>query len=401
MKTIQPRIRTQQPPYPARINSGLFGNPVVVVNPVNGGYIDGNDSATFGGTLPSRSLNYYGRSLKYAMASTQVMTRTLEPMTAVYSFMAVVDTTGTDANYSSVFSVHSATDGVIQLRHTTTTWSFFHETIGGFVSATATHALGRQVLCGTWDGANIRIYLNGVLANTTVATSLIVLAVIGINVGSDFSFGNPVAGSYFDGHINHLSFHPGIVWTNAQIAELGVDPWKIYSAAPPRRILVGVPGGAATHTLNVSLDSIFQKQQSLLAQSDALLVRINNLETMLADALLTKRTTDTASVDALLMALKADTVGVDALLQKLTALNIGVDAILQLAGVNLEFVNIDALLQKMQNVSTNIDAMLQSISSMSSSVDAILTTASVLVWTPINPAASAWSAISANTTSWH
>ena len=82
---------------------------------------------------------------------------------------------------------------------------------------------GWRHLAATYDGANVRIYLNGVLDGTTATTAAVTNAAATFKLGVDASFyGN----SWFDGKLADFAFWPGATLNANEIAALarGVSP---------------------------------------------------------------------------------------------------------------------------------------------------------------------------------
>jgi hypothetical protein len=193
---------------------------------------------------PTRTVNRDGTAIKFAKASTQ---RLQENATASsptrYSFIALVNSSGTDTNYSSVFTLaNSAATYRFQLRHTATNWNFYHNfTVDKLASGTYT--AGRHVIVGTWDGASIRLYIDGVLAATTSVTGTFITQTDLLSIGSDSSYGAPVAGTYWEGDISLVGIALGTLWNGNLVKSLSDNPWQIFQ---PTNRAIWVPVGGGT-----------------------------------------------------------------------------------------------------------------------------------------------------------
>jgi hypothetical protein len=82
---------------------------------------------------------------------------------------------------------------------------------------------GWRHLVATYDGANVRLYVNGVLDNTVAETAAVTNAAATFKVGAEASFYAP---SWFDGKLADLGFWPGATLNAREIAALarGVSP---------------------------------------------------------------------------------------------------------------------------------------------------------------------------------
>lgn len=166
-----------------------------------------------------------------------------------YSIIAQVFPTGTDASQSNVFNAYLfGTTGLVQLRHTTANWDFYHNSTSGWVLAQGAglYAEGRvQTLVCTFDGAKIALYVNGAHVATSAATGYSgFVQPDGFNIGSDFSTTAPISGTYYDGHIGLIGLANGVCWETKQASSLSENPWQLSRADPIR--IYSLPSGPIT-----------------------------------------------------------------------------------------------------------------------------------------------------------
>jgi hypothetical protein len=61
-------------------------------------------------------------------------------------------------------------------------------------------------IAGTWDGANMRVYVNGLLVNTVARTAAMLVSSTLLSVGADYQAANSIA-EYFDGGMEDLRLY--------------------------------------------------------------------------------------------------------------------------------------------------------------------------------------------------
>lgn len=219
--------RTSQPQGPAPLDPA-YGLTHFVCGD---GYFDRQSKGMLAPTNgPVRSVNQDGQTFTFAKASAQRLNEAVNvSIPSKYSFIALFNSTGTDTNYSSVFNFGGATTYSFQLRHTTTQWNFFHRDTTTDKLAAGTYTAGRHIVIGTWDGLNMRLYIDGVLVATTAVTTMQNTTATYFNIGSDFSISSPVASSYWDGSISLVGIALGTAWIDLQVKALTANPWQIFA----------------------------------------------------------------------------------------------------------------------------------------------------------------------------
>ena len=205
---------------------------------------------------PTPAINKYGKCMRFAKVASQRLYE-FNPMTiqGKYSFIAVVDSRGSDWPYSSILNVFSNPEFsyAFQLRHTGVYWDFYHKGGNGAdLLAQAPYSPGPQVVIGTWDGAGLHLYINGHLAAWTYVTDVLTSSVARVSIGADIVDGNvPVSGSYWEGDVNLVGISVSTCWTAAQVKSLHDNPWQIF-ADNKKPIFIGV--GAAPSGLSITAE---------------------------------------------------------------------------------------------------------------------------------------------------
>lgn len=153
---------------------------------------------------------------------------------SAYSFVAVVNSTGTDTNYSEIFQSikQSNGTGLLQLRHTASNWDFYHCSTSSWqlVQGVGKYKQGvPQVLVGTWDGDNIKLWIDGEYIGSVAASGWLGSeAPSSLSIGVDISAWSPIGGTYWDGDINLFAFSSGPIWPDAVAKSISGNPWQIF-----------------------------------------------------------------------------------------------------------------------------------------------------------------------------
>lgn len=233
--------------------------------------LDGVDDLVVFGTV--RSLEVYtGRLVVFA----RIM-RTA----GLVNFSGVINSGKTNTNAGGWMLVGIASNSI----------RFFIDTtgVGGWLSVdTAAININQWYdICGTWDGANIRVYLNGELQQTAACASIAYPAVLAVsaNIGR---YNNNWPGS-----IALAGFGEGF-WTDTEVKRFAVNPWQIFT--PHQRQMWLYTPMSYSLTANIesqaatSIQALFHVESPTLTSATA---------TANAEALTPTTATATANAEAL------------------------------------------------------------------------------------------------------
>jgi hypothetical protein len=233
--------------------------------------------------------------------------------------------------------------------------------LGGYTDCGSTSTLSNAVwyhIVGTYDGTNLKIYVNGALENT-VASAALVYGTMYSYIGRDAETGYEL---YYDGVIDEAR-------TSDTVRNL---PWIKASYETGRDHLLDwgtEETSAATYTKTFTSDAHLLNRQPKTFTSDArLLKRLSKAFT--ADALATYRKTKTFSTDANLLKRQLKTFTTDARLLKRLTKTFTSDAILEAVG--MKGISTDALLLKRIGKNFTVDARLVKRAIKVFTADAIL-----------------------------
>lgn len=130
-------------------------------------------------------------------------------------------------------------------------------------TASAAFTVGKpQLWLATYDGANIRFYLDGVFKASIAQTGNVSANAV------DLSFGGWVAAG-----VRTKTYLAGIAnkaWTDAQIADFAANPWQAFKA-PTRRLWIAANDAGTTHTLSAASSSQDNQSSSGTVQQTHLL----------------------------------------------------------------------------------------------------------------------------------
>lgn len=124
------------------------------------------------------------------------------------------------------YILSSARDGYITAIWNTQKIGVYLTDVGGWFFSDSVVSTGWNKVACTWDGAHVRIYINGVLDNTPAAAAGSITYDGNVLVGHGGVFVHP-ADRFFDGPIDQ----PRIMnraWSAKEVRDYAINPWQVY-----------------------------------------------------------------------------------------------------------------------------------------------------------------------------
>jgi len=257
----------------------------------------------------------------------------------------------------------------------------FNTSFSAFAATSSTVLTANRlyVLAAVTIGNNLSVYVDGSLTGTATITgtptSITDANYPVVSTGISYITHNnseTSSDARFKGTLFLTAVYNKAI-SDQSLAEIGKNPWQLFTPAPRRFYLIPSSGGAASYTSTFSLDSFIQKSFSQTTTLDALL-QATFSSTISLDSLISAVQSRTISLDAILQVAGGVSVSVDALLQTVKAGTLSVDALLQATLLNQ--LSLDAFIQKSKTQTASFDALLQAVKAGTTSLDALITGAS-------------------------
>ncbi len=212
-----------------------------------------------------------------------------------------------------------------------------------------------QHWCGTYDGATMRLYRNGVQVASTAKTGNIDASARAVHLGH-----REGETRYFDGAMTDVRVYNRALSAREVFALY--DPgtrWGLYREdAVPRVWPKAAAGGAVTRTAIGSLEAALQRQLTLPAAAGAAL-QAGFLTPALADAALVRTESRDETLDSALQALGSVQADLDSALIRSLGLTAGLDANLGVLGTSSLGVTLDSAIRRLNLLSASMEAVLR------------------------------------------
>lgn len=224
-----------------------------------------------------------------------------------------------------------------------------------------------QHWCGTYDGATMRLYRNGVQVASTAKTGNIDASARAVHLGH-----REGEARYFDGGMADVRVYNRALSAREVFALY--DPasrWGLYRETQVPRVWPAAVGGAVTRTAIGSLEAALQRQLTLPAAAGAAL-QAGFLAPALADAALVRTESRNVSLDSALQTIGSIQADLDSALIRVLNLAAGLDANLDVSGASSLGATLDSAIRRLNLLSAPLEAVLRARNLDTAALDAWL-----------------------------
>lgn len=241
-------------------------------------------------------------------------------------------------------------------------------------SATAIDDGNWHHLVGTFDGTNLKIYVDGVLKTSTVPGSNPSRGTQDLIIAKRWDTGGNLNGTTADVAIYNTAlsstritahYNAGIVRYNSHYSDaLIASGASTFSVAHTTNAII-----LKTGSITQLVDSIVLKTASVSQQANAIILKTASIS-QLADAIVLKTSSISQQADAYLFKAGSITQNADAIIQKTASVSQQSNAIILKTGLTQQ--SADAIISKTASTSQQADAVLLKAGSVSQLVNAIV-----------------------------